>query len=227
VHAPHARQFHHFYHSFFIITFPLTMARVSGGHVASPGPPHVVVPFIEIKCVFRLIPKEILKHIVSFGDVASNVLFASTSSSFREFVFTKCPCTWENIDFGKISKTQAENLTDADLHSLLTNVKAVQVTTTRSIMGCTSSIQGRGLSALAAWKRWNFAKQEKKWRPLVTLAWTTAPRTVVTGILSSMVPINENLRPFSRNGGLKLVKIRKQHYENRTFLSTLNDAVVR
>lgn len=115
--------------------------------MASPGPPHVVVPFIEIKCVFRLIPKEILKHIVSFGDVASNVLFASTSSSFREFVFTKCPCTWEDIDFGKISKTQAENLTDADLHSLLTNVKAVQVTTTRSIMGCTS-IQGRGLSAL-------------------------------------------------------------------------------
>jgi hypothetical protein len=173
---------------------------------------------------------------VSFGDLASKVLFASASSSFREFVFTKCSCSWEDIDFGKISKTQAENLTDTALHLLLTNMKAVQVSTTRSIIGCTS-IQGRGLSALLLFSLLEKVELRKTREEIETIGDTGLDDTVVTGILSSMAPINENLRPFSRKGGFKLVKIRKQlelenfydcyNYENRTFLSTLNDSVAR
>lgn len=207
-----------------------TMADVTATNAPCSSPPYAIIPSTNDKCVFRLIPKEILQHIVAFGDVASKVLLAATCTSFRSFVFNECPYAWQDICF---ASPQAAKLTDAELFALLTNVKAAQVTTSLSIMGC-SSIQGRGLSALSYSRCLEMIELRKSEQDMLTLGPTGLDDTFVLGVLSSMAPINTKL-PHSRNGGLKLVKIRKQfdrvnHYQcfkNQisNFLSDLNAAV--
>ena len=197
------------------------------------SPLYVTIPCTNDKCAFRLIPTEILQLIVSFGDVASRVLLAATCKSFRRFVFNECPFAWQEISF---PSPQAAKLTDPELFALLTHVKAAQVTTSLSIFGCTS-IRGRGLSALFYSRCLEQIELRKSHEEIQTLGPTGLDNTFVLGVLSSMAPINTTELPRSRNGGLKIVKIRKQfdqvnHYQcfnNQicNFLENLTDAMQR
>lgn len=122
---------------------------------------------------------------------------------------------------------------DADLHMLLTNARAVNVTTSLSVMGCTS-IQGRGLAALMYSRCLEQIDLRKSRQDMTTLGPTGLDDAFVLGALLSMAPINTQL-PHSHNGGLKHVKIRQQFDETnyyscfnnqiQNFLSDLNDAI--
>lgn len=135
--------------------------------------------------MLKLIPEEVLRIIVSFGDVASNVRLAATSTTFRRFVYNDCPCAWADIDFGAISISQAEKLTDVDLQVLLSKVNAVQVTTSLSLMGCTS-IRGRGLAALSFSRCLEKIGLLQSKEEMGMLGETGLDDTFVLGVLSSM-----------------------------------------
>lgn len=120
--------------------------RSAAMNARPPIPPlYAAVSPAHGRVMLQSIPEELLKKIVSFGDVRSNVLLAACSSSFRRVVYRDCPSAWVDIDFGKVS--QVARLSDADLHALLTNVNALTGTTSLSLMGC-ASIRGRGLEPL-------------------------------------------------------------------------------
>lgn len=197
--------------------------------------PHAAIPSPEELCNLRLIPEELLKIVVSFGDVASNVCLAATNPWFRRFVYKKCPSAWNEIDFDQVPSSLAARISDTELSKLLTNVNARCVTTFLSIMGCTS-IQGPGLSALTNSQCLQVIDLRKGMNDYGVPGETGLDEPLVIDVLSSMAPINTKW-PYSCNGGLKLVKFRKQNgvsnqYERhndriRSFLVLLNEAIAR
>lgn len=179
--------------------------------------------------MLRSIPEEVLRIIVSYCDVSSNVRLAATATSNRRFVYRECTCAWEKIDFDNVPN--ADRLSDADLHTLLTNVNALKVTSSLSLMGCTA-IRGQGLAALMYSRRLEQIELRRTREEMETCGPTGLDNAFVIRVLSSMPPING---AAPNGGGLKLVKIRRQNdllnfYDSFSltisdFFSRLNDAI--
>ena len=170
--------------------------------------------------MLKSIPGELLKKILSFADIASLVIFASCSSQYKIYVYRESSWLWQDIDFAKVS--QANRLTDSSLLTLLTNVNAVNVTTTLSLMGCTS-VRGYGLGALSGSSVMEQVELRQRQEEITSFGSTGLDDKFVTSVLSTMSPINA----LNRNGsaGLKIVKFRKQYNRTENFYSRFSDDI--
>lgn len=182
-------------------------------NVAPLGLPSASVPFSNDSSMLQSLPEELVRIVLSYNDVSALVRFAGTCTHHRRLIYKETPMLWKEIDFEKVAC--AGNLSDTDLHALLTNVNARNVTTSLSLMGCTN-VCGQGLEPLRESQKLEIIELRRSKAEIETMGGTGLDDAFVIGVLSSMSPINKVVRAST---GLKLVKIRKQYDTSNFFAS--------
>lgn len=172
--------------------------------------------------MLQSIPGEILAIILRFCDMPSLLCFGDTNTTHQRLVYQNSPWLWKDIDFGKLPQAKAGRISDESLAALLTAINAREVTTSLSLMGCTS-IRGSGLEPLRGSQCLEVIELRRTHEEVTTMGETGLDDILVIGILSSMSPIGGERRNSLR--GLKIVKFRKQHGDSESFLDSFSETI--